>query len=78
MAGATADAGLADASEQPAPASAQPRGREVAAFIADVPDEQVLIDGLRLGVAHYVLDENDGLAEIGSALKREQEPALRS
>jgi hypothetical protein len=34
--------------------------------------------GLRAGVAHYVLDENDGLAEIGSALKREQEPALRS
>jgi hypothetical protein len=75
MAGTAADVGLAGASEQPAPAGAQPRGREIAIFTADVPDKQVLVDGLCPGVVRYVLDGNDGVAEIWSALRREQELA---
>jgi hypothetical protein len=31
--------------------------------------------GLRAGVAYDVLDEDDGVAEIGSALKRERDLA---
>jgi hypothetical protein len=43
--------------------------REVAIFAADVPDMQTLIDGLRPGVAHYVLSpDGDGLAEIATCL----------
>jgi len=48
------------------------QGKEIVIFTADVPDKQVLIDGLLPGVEYQVLEVDNGLREIATLRENER------